>query len=125
MRIGKKMVARQWYRSALPEQVDVHNFLEPTLASFQAGACFCLASAFQAFQRGCFRLDEPIRQRAVVLWGTADRTHAETQRTSILEHVPRATFLEDQRCGHFPDLENPQAYVPLLRALANGEPLPV
>ncbi|MGH7169455.1 MAG: alpha/beta fold hydrolase [Gemmataceae bacterium] len=119
-RIGKQLVARQWYGSALPAGADVSPYLEPTLASFQHGACFCLASAFQAFQRNRFALAAPIRQRTVLLWGGADRTHAKTRPESIREHVPHATLLHYADRGHFLDLENPSAYSELLRDIAGG-----
>jgi pimeloyl-ACP methyl ester carboxylesterase len=120
MKVGKTLVARQWYHSALPAGADSGPFLRPTLASFRRGACFCLASAFQSFQRGTFGAKEPIPQRTLVVWGGADRTHAGTARESILQHVPHASLLHFPGCGHFPDLENEQAYLELIRFLDNG-----
>jgi pimeloyl-ACP methyl ester carboxylesterase len=117
MRFAKKMVVQQWYASALPENADADHYRAPTLAVFQDGGCLGLASAFQAIQRGYFEPARPIRQQTVVVWGTADRTHGETHKASILQHVPRATFLEYAGCGHFPDLENPEAYTALVRSL--------
>ena len=39
------------------------------------------------------------------LWGLADRSHAVTDRASILNYAPHARVIEIERAGHFTDLE--------------------
>lgn len=108
--LGKRVVARQWYRSSCVTPDDSERFLRPALEAFDKGASFCLASQFQAFQQG--REDfTGVRQDTVVLWGAADGTHQRTDRRSLLAQLPHARWIELPGCAHFPDLERPDEYV--------------
>jgi pimeloyl-ACP methyl ester carboxylesterase len=120
IRLGRKLLVRHWYRAALPAGSEPSRFTDPVLNAFREGACVGLASAFQAVQAGSFRLDAPISQQVVVLWGTADRTHADTRQDSILEVVPHAQWIEYAGCGHFPDLENEGEFASLLRGIRDS-----
>ncbi|HEV2146760.1 MAG TPA: alpha/beta hydrolase [Longimicrobiaceae bacterium] len=115
VRATRRLIARQWYRSALPPGADPEPYLRTTLRAFERGACFCLASGFQVF-----RAESPdlsgVQQPAAVLWGGADGTHRDTDRRSILTHLPHARWMEIDGCGHFPDLERPDVYLDVLRA---------
>jgi pimeloyl-ACP methyl ester carboxylesterase len=43
-----------------------------------------------------------------VIWGLEDKSHANTDRRSILRFAPNASYEEIDDLGHFPDLENPE-----------------
>jgi pimeloyl-ACP methyl ester carboxylesterase len=110
MGFNKRSVARGWYRAALPREADQTPFLKPALAAFDKGACYCLASAFQAALREKTPGLRPVRQPALVVWGEADRTHRRTDKRSILQYVPHADWAAFAEAGHFPDLEQPERF---------------
>jgi pimeloyl-ACP methyl ester carboxylesterase len=108
--LGKRAVARSWYRAALPPGADAAPFLGPALRAFDAGGCYCLASAFQAACRETDPGLRRVRQPALVVWGGADRTHRRTDKRSTLDYVPHADWVEFEAAGHFPDLEQPERF---------------
>jgi pimeloyl-ACP methyl ester carboxylesterase len=118
MRAMYRKVADHWYHSALPEHHDEHqhaHYAGPTFAALERGGCFCLGDAYQSL------LAEPalplsgLSSPTTVVWGAADRTHDKTSHASVLQDVPHARFVEFAGCGHFPALEAPADYYPLLR----------
>jgi len=110
MSLGKRRVARGWYRAALPRGADPAPFLTPALAAFARGGAYCLASAFQAACRMAEPRLGPVRQPALVIWGDADRTHRRTDKRSILAYAPQARWVQFEAAGHFPDLEQPERF---------------
>jgi len=110
MGFGKRRIARGWYRAALPRDADPAPFVAPALAAFARGACYCLASAFQAVARETEPGLGPVRQPALVVWGEADRTHRRTDKRSILAYAPHADWTAFAEAGHFPDLEQPERF---------------
>ncbi|MGH8446763.1 MAG: alpha/beta fold hydrolase, partial [Solimonas sp.] len=116
LKLLKRRRVDAWYRAALGRRELLQPFTAATQQAFDHGACFCLASAFQRLLAG----DEPdfgsIAQPALVFWGTADRSHAGTDRASILRYLPQAQLIEWQDgIGHFPELEAPQRFAAALR----------
>lgn len=116
LKLGKNIVAKTWYKSAIPQTNQVNTYLQPTLDSFHKGACFCLASAFQTFQKSSKFDFSSLKQETIVLWGGADKSHEDTDKKSVLVHIPHANWIEFPDCGHFPDLENPKEYINLLNS---------
>lgn len=119
MRCLSRTVVNHWYHSALPETHDAHqhaSYAGPAFGSLARGGCFCLGDAYQSL------LAEPSLPRGVmtcgttVVWGAADRTHAKTTQASLLQDLPSADYVEFPHCGHFPSLEMPERYFPLLQA---------
>ena len=108
--LGKRRMARAWYRAALPPGADPAPFLAPALAAFERGGAYCLASAFQAACRTPAPRLGPVRQPVLVVWGGADRTHRRTDKRSILAYAPHADWAEFEGAGHFPDLEQPERF---------------
>lgn len=110
----KRWVMQQWYQAALPKTKPVAPFVEPSLKAFERGASFCLASLFQRWfsaKEPCFA---PVIQPTLVLWGMSDRSHRHTNKKSILEYVPKATVVELEGVGHFPELEDPHRFREIL-----------
>ena len=113
---GHRMVVDSWYRIALaggrgdPLRAPLEQAAQ---SARQAGAHNCLASAFQALVAGDQRDDcEPLSCPALVIWGTADRSHGATVKTSSLDGMPPGTRLvELPAAGHFPELEATEAFV--------------
>lgn len=118
MRAMYRKVADHWYHSALPADHDqaLHaHYAGPTFRALERGGCFCLGDAYQGlFAQSSLPL-AGLACPATVVWGSADRTHADTSKRSALQDVPHAHFVEFAHCGHFPALEDPGRYHPLLR----------
>ena len=77
--------------------------------------CQCrrrLSKAFEVEADLCIPLD---RAPVTVLFGSADPTHRGTDRASALRLARHIELRENPRAGHFPDLENPEAWLRLLR----------
>jgi pimeloyl-ACP methyl ester carboxylesterase len=114
MALAKGRVARMWYGACLGPGARVEDYAGPALDAIERGGSFCLASAFQMFRPDLADLSG-VRQDALVIWGGADRTHPSTDRRSVLTHLPRARWEEWPECGHYPDVEAPEAYARCLR----------
>jgi pimeloyl-ACP methyl ester carboxylesterase len=116
LRLLRRKRAGVWYRLALGNRRLVEPFVDATLQSFDHGACFSLASAFQR----CLAGDEPafgaIAQPALVVWGDADPSHHDTDKATILRYLPQARMVRRSDIGHFPELEAPQWFAAELRA---------
>jgi pimeloyl-ACP methyl ester carboxylesterase len=115
MTAAKVRVARAWYGVCLGPDARVEDYRGPGLDALRRGGAFSLASAFQMFRPDLLDFSG-VRQDALVVWGGADATHRETDRRSALEHLPHAGWVEWPACGHYPDLEDPEAYAAHLRA---------
>lgn len=105
---------RIWYPAALPYGADAAPYLAPATAAQRLGGGYALASGIQALHRldvdALFDVAQPI----TVVWGQADRTHASTDPASLARIAPHARFENFERCGHFPDLEDPQRFARLV-----------
>lgn len=116
--LGRWFLARTWYGIALPRASPlVNGYYEQAHTCFKRGGCFCLASVVQALAREANRPlalagDVP----AVVLWGARDHSHRHTVAPdAIRELLPHAEVRQLAECGHFPDLEDPAAYLAAVR----------
>jgi pimeloyl-ACP methyl ester carboxylesterase len=111
---------RAWYAGALADRAAVDAYVAQTLASFDDGACFGLASAFQDFLSDASMAPMATEVPALHLWGDADRSHRDTdpQRTRLL--VPNARLIRRAHCGHFPELEDPVAFAADLHDFLDG-----
>ncbi len=114
LRLLRRRRASAWYRLALGRRELLPRFAAETDLAFAHGACFSLASAFQQFLTDRDPGIGTITQPALVIWGTADRSHAGTDRESIRRHLPQAQILEWPEAGHFPELEAPERFAEAL-----------
>lgn len=119
MRGMSRTVANHWYHSALPESHSAHqhaSYVEPAFQALARGGCFCLGDAYQSLLAEPQLPAGPLGQGITVVWGSADRTHANTSHASLLQDQPDADYIEFSQCGHFPSLEMPERYYPLLQS---------
>lgn len=107
-----------WYRIVLSDPERREAFITPAMNALKQGACYCFAS----FVHGMRDLDpsDPLLTADPALpvdlvWGGADRTHRSTQPEAIRQHAPQAEILRVPEAGHYPDLEDPEAFARLLR----------
>ncbi|MFA5940067.1 MAG: alpha/beta hydrolase [Sinimarinibacterium sp.] len=115
LKLLRRRRAGAWYRLAVGQRQFVAPFTAETEHAFAHGACFSLASAFQQFLVAEAPAIAPPSQPALVVWGGADRSHADTDKDSIRRHLPQARIVHFDSAGHFPELEAPDRFVDALR----------
>jgi pimeloyl-ACP methyl ester carboxylesterase len=72
-----------------------------------AGCCYALASQVQKL--GTETMPSlNVKIPAAILWGTADKSHATTDRKSVQKYAPNASYHEWEGIGHFVDIEAPE-----------------
>jgi pimeloyl-ACP methyl ester carboxylesterase len=104
-RLGREKMAVDWWaRFACGPDFDVEGLQREARRLVRSHCCYALASLTQKW----FGRAEPelvVQTPATVVWGLADRSHAATDRRSILRYLPGARLIELERIGHFTDLE--------------------
>ncbi len=108
-----RWVARKWYAVALPEAKAAEAFARIGLEALSHGACFCLASGLQRLRASPPGL-RPVGRPAMVVWGSADRTHRRTDKSSSRAYFAEARWHEFPSAGHFPELEDPERFAKIL-----------
>lgn len=101
----EKMAVDWWAKFAAGPDLDVEALQREARLLVRQHCCYALASSLQHL---CARAVEPdliVSTPATVVWGLADRSHAGTDRASILRYLPQAQWVELDRVGHFADLE--------------------
>ncbi len=111
---SEKKFAKIWYKYALPKYTDISNYQNTALNALHNGGCFCLSSLVQALSNEKNTTLNVIKTPATLIWGSKDFTHKNTDKQSILNHLPNCEIIEFDNCGHFPELENTTKYVQLL-----------
>jgi pimeloyl-ACP methyl ester carboxylesterase len=108
-----------WYRIVLSDPQLREAFTAPAMKALAQGACYCFAS----FVHGMRDVDpaDPLLTAdpdlpVDLIWGEVDRTHRGTRPEAIRQHAPQAEILRVPEAGHYPDLEDPDAFARLLRS---------
>lgn len=110
MLTGQSLVTKKWYHYARGENDFYDGYLKTTLEAYAQGACFCLASLFQEFQKWTLPKNLKLKQEVVSIWGLADRSHRTTAKDSLLLHAPKAKIISFSDCGHFPELDRSREF---------------
>jgi pimeloyl-ACP methyl ester carboxylesterase len=119
MRLAKRKFAHAWYGIAMNDKAQKAEFRSIADAALKRGACFCLADVVQGLGRATAEQLAGVKQPTTLLWGDSDRSHKGTRAESLQELIPHAQIRHCPDCGHFPDLEQPQAYAEtVLNAIA-------
>lgn len=105
VRLRRRSIARRWFRASVGHRACVGPFGDAADAVLAAGGCFCLATLMQTLVREAPR---ELPADAVVIWGSADRTHR--------GDLPggRVEWFSDS--GHCPELEEPERFAAWLVA---------
>ena len=111
-----RKLASNWFHRALPRKSPSKElFQSQAISAIRAGGCFCLASTVQGLLKSgdnkLSNTDIPV----TMVWGNRDHSHRSTNFESLREDIPQCEFREFDGCGHFPNLEKPQAFVQLFR----------
>ncbi|CAM1340737.1 alpha/beta fold hydrolase [Tenacibaculum amylolyticum] len=112
--VSEKKFAKIWYHYALPKNTDGTLYQDTAIKTLKSGGCFCLSSLVQGLQREITQTLALENIPTTLIWGGKDFTHRNTDKNSILEHIPNCEIIEFADCGHFPELEQTEKYVKLL-----------
>ncbi|SFD05156.1 alpha/beta fold hydrolase [Algibacter pectinivorans] len=112
---SEKKLAKTWYKYALPKDTDKLNFVNPAIKMLNNGGCFCLSGLVQGLENESESVLKVLEVPSTLIWGTKDFTHRRTNNKSILEHLPNCEIIEFENCGHFPELEDTNRYIKLLK----------
>jgi pimeloyl-ACP methyl ester carboxylesterase len=115
---GKRRLADRWFQKALGPDSDSAAFAATAHAAFDAGSSWALASLVQAYFGGAEPTFTPIEQKALVLWGDADRSHRHSDPESALPHFRNAELLRFDGAGHCPELEQPVRFARAVQAFS-------
>lgn len=104
-RLTRERAAVDWWAAfAAGPDFDVATLQAEARTLVRNHCCYALASITQKWFAGAAP-DLAVTQPVTAIWGLADKSHATTDRTSILTHAPHACIVEVERAGHFVDLE--------------------
>jgi pimeloyl-ACP methyl ester carboxylesterase len=111
--INQKRISDGWYRAALPKGHATDEFARPARKVLSNGGIFCLASLMQTWshEHPSFLVEQP----TVVMWGGSDRTHKRSNSNSVLKYLARGMVVTYNETGHFPELEDPERFLALLK----------
>lgn len=109
--LTRHKVAEGWYKVALARREDRPAFITQAHHALDTGGCYCFAGVVQGMSDTSPQhpLLAPLEIPALLLWGSADRSHRQTEPESLRQHLPRLQ-IETLDCGHFPELEQPEIY---------------
>lgn len=112
----EKKFAKGWYDYALPKGKDRSPYHTVAMEGIKNGGTFCLCSLTQGLfpeMNTDLRIDPTIPM--TLIYGTKDFTHKGTNFDSILQYHFKAHLVPFKGCGHFPDLEEPDQFIQLLK----------
>lgn len=105
----KRMAPRrvpQWYGLSVGREEQVGHFCTCAERSFEHGAMWSLASAYQIYLGQKEELPPP-PQRILSIWGAADRSHPAGNAHSLARLYPGVVCETFKHLGHTPELEDP------------------
>ena len=95
-----------WYRLSVGRKERIEAFCACAQRSFEHGALWSLASAYQIYMDPGLVLERPA-QPLLSLWGGADGSHAAENAHTLRSLVPDAVCETYPDLGHTPELEDP------------------
>ncbi|MEM8660797.1 MAG: alpha/beta hydrolase, partial [Pseudomonadota bacterium] len=117
-RLARERATVDWWSAYVAgPKLPLEDFQDKARKVLKCGCSYALASQIQKWQAM-----EPTPELrpgipSAVVWGTSDKSHAATDKRSILRYLPDAHYVERDDLGHFPDLESPLLIAEIADAL--------
>ena len=108
VRATANRLTRFWLKYATARGYDTNDLVHTTVEAQKNGAAFPLATMLQRWRKG--PSDGKLQIPTLAIWGRQDRSHRDTDPECTLRHAPEAQVVSFQECGHFPELEQPEAF---------------
>lgn len=114
--VSSKKLAQIWYRTALPkDSIQKQGFINTSHKCLDRNGCFCLSSLVQGLSAEKNTAMDLTAVPATLVWGAKDFSHRKTDRNTIRNHIPNCEIIEFGNCGHFPELEETESFVQLIK----------
>ena len=107
-------IATRWFHRALSQTTDAATLADQSRAVYASGGAFSLGATAQVTARMNNMPPWTLTAPTTVVWGDADRTHAQTDRDSLPAQGAEIKRIHWPDVGHCPDLEAPEAFARLL-----------
>ncbi|MEO0346332.1 MAG: alpha/beta hydrolase [Pseudomonadota bacterium] len=120
-RLARKRMP-DWYRLAVGRQDAVPPLCACAAESFEHGALWSLASAYQVYVNPNNELG-PVKQPLLALWGRADGSHPAEHERSALSFAEHAQLIAFDDLGHFSELEDPERVFAAIQGFVDSQPL--
>ena len=115
-----KKLAHTWFQYALPKESDKRvSFRKLANDVLTKGGCFCLSSLVQNLEKEAENRFQVVDVNVTLVWGGQDFTHRKTKKESIRDHVKSCEIVAFENSGHFPELEETNRYISLIRERLN------
>ena len=114
--VSSKKLAQIWYGKALPkDSVQKQEFIKTSHKCLDHNGCFCLSSLVQGLltEKNTALILTDVS--ATLVWGAKDFSHRKTDRNTIKNHIKNCEIIEFGNCGHFPELEETNNFVQLIK----------
>ena len=117
-RLQREQASIDWWAAfAAGPRLDLPAFQAVAREVLKSGSCMALASQLQLWLADDMPDLAPVTVPTVILWGLADRSHAQTDRHSIRRVAPHGDYRECEGVGHFVDIEDPELIAQAAQAL--------
>ncbi|NBB81477.1 MAG: alpha/beta fold hydrolase [Verrucomicrobia bacterium] len=113
VRATANRLSRFWLKYATARSFDPTDLVHTTVGAQKKGAAFPLATMLQRWRKG--PVDGALDLPTLAIWGLQDRSHRNTGPECTLKHAPEAQIVSFQQCGHFTELEQPEAFSEVAR----------
>jgi len=108
VRATANRLARFWLKYATGRGYDADELVHTTIEAQTNDAAFPLATMLQRWHKG--PADGDLALPTLAIWGRQDRSHRDTDPECTLKHAPAAQVVSFDQCGHFTELEQPEAF---------------
>lgn len=120
-RIFDQKLSDKWFSVSLPRPSDHReSFSQISRESLKSGGCFCLASIVQGSSRSPDEDMLGTKHPTLMVYGEEDYSHRHTDFSRLKSTIPHANIKGFEGCGHFPNLERPEAFADSLRKFVSG-----
>ena len=109
----------QWYGLSVGRKEQIAHFCSCAERSFEQGAMWSLASAYQIYMEPRAELPAP-PQPVLSIWGAADRSHPPGNAHSLARLYQGVRTVTFDDLGHTPELEAPGQVLAAIRAFVAG-----
>lgn len=103
-----------WYELSVGKKDKIEHFCTCAAESFEHGAMWSLASAYQTYMNAGIELGRPA-QPILALWGLADRSHPSENSVSAINFADTVEQVTFDDLGHFSELEDTQRVFELIK----------
>ncbi|MFC4292574.1 alpha/beta fold hydrolase [Sphingorhabdus arenilitoris] len=108
-----------WYRLSVGNRDKIDHFCSCAQESFDHGALWSLASAYQVYMDPSVALPAP-KQPILATWGLADRSHPPVNAKSPMNFSSNVTYVAFNDLGHFAELEDTKRLFSIICTFVDG-----